>query len=146
MLGGEKLDVLYAFAKHSGDGNSTKPSEKKQQQSPKNNAPKQQPTKTDNANKKQQVEQEKVIVPDTIYVGQIPENVEESDIKKLFPKSTKVEVFPAKRNPKGDIRHGFAFVSFSDDNSAAAAIKMGPSLKVKSTQLTVAYRTKRPTS
>ena len=81
----------------------------------------------------------------TIYVGQLPENVEESDIKKLFPKSTKVDLIPAKTHPKG-VRPGFAFVTFSDDNSAAAAIKLGPSLKLKNTQLKVAYQTKRPTA
>ncbi len=81
----------------------------------------------------------------TIYVGQLPENVEESDIKKLFPKSTKIDLIPAKTNAKG-VRPGFAFVTFSDDNLAAAAIKLGPTLKLKNTQLKVAYQTKRPTT
>jgi RNA recognition motif-containing protein len=83
-------------------------------------------------------------VSNTVYVGQFPENVEESDIKKLFPKSTKIELIPAKTNPKG-VRPGFAFVTFPDDNLAAAAIKLGPSLKLKNTQLKVAYQTKRAT-
>ena len=80
-----------------------------------------------------------------IYVGQLPEHVEESDIKNLFPKSTKIELIPAKTKAKG-VRPGFAFVTFSDDKSAAAAIKLGPSLKIKDTQLKVAYQTKRVTS
>lgn len=80
----------------------------------------------------------------SIYVGQLPENVEESDIKKLFPKSTKIELIPSKTTPKG-VRAAFAFVTFPDDNLAAAAIKLGPSLKLKNTQLKVAYQTKRTT-
>jgi len=88
---------------------------------------------------------EKQTVTNAIYVGQLPENVEESDIKKLFPKSTKIELIPSKTNPKG-VRPGFAFVTFPDDNLAAAAIKLGPTLKIKNTQLKVAYQTKRPTA
>ncbi len=87
---------------------------------------------------------EKQTVTNSIYVGQLPENVEESDIKKLFPKSTKVELISAKTTPKG-VRPAFAFVTFPDDNLAAAAIKHGPSLKLKNTPLKVAYQTKRAT-
>jgi len=64
--------------------------------------------------------------------------------KKLFPKANKIELFPAKANNKG-VRPGFAFVTFPDDNSAAGAIKLGPSLTLKNTQLKVAYQTKRTT-
>lgn len=74
----------------------------------------------------------------------MPEDVAESDIKKLFPKSTKVELIPSKTTPKG-VRSPFAFVTFPDDNSAAAAIKIGPTLKLKNTPIKVAYQTKRPT-
>jgi len=63
-------------------------------------------------------------------------------VQKLFPKATKVELFPAKTNNKG-VRPGFAFVTFADDNSAAAAIKLGPTLTLKNTQLKVAYQSKR---
>ena len=78
------------------------------------------------------------------YVGQLPEHVAEDDIKNLFPKDSKFELFSAKANNKG-IRSGFAFVTFADDNSAAAtAIKPGPSLTLENTQLKVAYQTKRP--
>ena len=77
-----------------------------------------------------------------IYVGQLPENVQEADLKKLFPKSTNVELFPPRTTPKGS-RSGFAFVTFADDNSAAAAIKLGPSLKLKNAPLKVGYQTKR---
>jgi hypothetical protein len=87
---------------------------------------------------------EKQTSTNSIYVGQLPENVEESDIKKLFPKSTKIELIPSKTTPKG-VRAAFAFVTFPDDNLAAAAIKLGPSLKLKNTQLKVAYQTKRAT-
>lgn len=83
-------------------------------------------------------------ITDAIYVGQLPENVEESDIKKLFPKATKVELIPAKTKPKG-VRPGFAFVTFPDDKSAAAAIKLGPTLKLKNSPLKIAYRTKKVT-
>ena len=79
-----------------------------------------------------------------IYVGQLPENVEESDIKKLFPKSTKIELISAKT--KGQtVRPGFAFVTFPNESLAAAAIKQGSTLTLKNTQLKVAYRTKRVT-
>ena len=81
-------------------------------------------------------------VLNTVYVGQLPENANESDIKKLFPKSTKIELFPSKTTPKG-IRAAFAFVTFADDNAAANAVKVGPTLKLKNTQLKVAYQTKR---
>ena len=65
-------------------------------------------------------------------------------MKKLFPKANKIELFPTKATNKG-VRPGFAFVTFPDDNSAAAAIKLGPSLTLKGTQLKVAYQTKRAT-
>ncbi len=87
---------------------------------------------------------EKQTSTNSIYVGQLPENVEESDIKKLFPKSSKIELISPKTTPKG-VRPGFAFVTFPDDNLAAAAIKLGPSLKLKNNQLKVAYQTKRAT-
>ena len=85
---------------------------------------------------------DKQIAKNSIYVGQLPENVEKSDLKKVFPKSTEIELFPAKTTPKGS-RAAFAFVTFPDENSAAAAIKLGPSLKLKNTPLKVAYQTKR---
>jgi RNA recognition motif-containing protein len=85
---------------------------------------------------------EKQLSTNAIYVGQLPEHVVEDDVKKLFPKANKVELFPAKAKNKG-VRPGFAFVSFPDDNSAAAAIKLGPSLTLKNTQLKVAYQSKR---
>jgi RNA recognition motif-containing protein len=87
---------------------------------------------------------EKQTVTNTIYVGQLPENIEESDIKKLFPKSSKIDLITAKTTAKG-VRPGFAFVAFSDDKLAAAAIKLGPSLTLKNSQLKVAYQTKRAT-
>jgi len=65
-------------------------------------------------------------------------------VKKLFPKANKVELFAAKAKNKG-VRPGFAFLTFPDDNSAAAAIKLGASLTLKNTQLKVAYQTKRET-
>jgi len=74
----------------------------------------------------------------------LPEHVAEDDVKKLFPKANKIELFPAKAKNKG-VRPGFAFITFPDDNSAAAAIKLGPSLTLKDTQLKVAYQTKRAT-
>lgn len=66
-------------------------------------------------------------------------------MKKLFPKASKIELFPAKAKNKG-VRPGFAFITFPDDNSAAAAVKLGPSLTLKNTQLKVAYQTKRATA
>ena len=89
--------------------------------------------------------EEKQLSTNSIYVGQLPEHVVEEDIKKLFPKATKVDLVAAKASNKG-VRPGFAFVAFADDNSAAAAIKLGPSLTLKNTQLKVAYQSKRPTA
>jgi len=74
----------------------------------------------------------------------LPEHVVEDDVKKLFPKANKIEFFAPKAGNKG-VRPGFAFVTFPDDNSAAAAIKLGPSLTIKNTQLKVAYQAKRAT-
>lgn len=150
-IGGEKVNVSYAFAKAAKEAKpATTDSNKTQEKKP-----------AENTNKKQQTKPglsrilffwfltsfflaEKQTLTNSIYVGQLPENVEESDIKKLFPKSTKVELIPSKTTPKG-VRSAFAFVTFPDDNSAAAAIKLGPSLKLKNTPLKVAYQTKRPT-
>jgi len=89
--------------------------------------------------KKQDVE----LMTNSIYVGQLPELVNENDIKKLFPKATNVEVIPATPKKTG-VRPGHAFVTFADDASAAAAIKQGPTLTLKNTQLKINYRTKRP--
>ncbi|CAF2885668.1 unnamed protein product [Rotaria sp. Silwood2] len=56
------------------------------------------------------------------------------------------ELFPAKIKNK-DVRPGFAFVTFPDDNSTvAAAIKLEPTLTLKNTQLKVSYQTKRAIS
>jgi len=98
-------------------------------------------TKVENRKKKP----EQQLSTNVIYVGQLPEHTEENDIKKLFPKSTKIELIPAKANNKG-VRPGFAFVTFAEDSAAAAAIKLGPSLTLKNTQLKVNYQTKRVTS
>lgn len=91
------------------------------------------------------VQQQQQTSTNAIYVGQLPENVEESDLKKLFPKSTKIDLIPAKKNSNG-IRPGFAFVTFPDENLAAAAVKQGASLKLKNSALKVAFQTKRPAS
>jgi len=131
QIAGGNVNVSYSFS----------PSAKQQQQPAK-------PTSTDSENKTKKPPAKPVgkqTSTNAIYVGQLPEKVEESDIKKLFPKSTKIELFPPKPNAKG-VRPGFAFVTFSDDNSAAAAIKLGPSLTLKNTQLKVAYQTKRATT
>jgi len=93
---------------------------------------------------KKKKKSEKQLSTNAIYVGQLPEHVVEDDLKKLFPKANKIELFPAKANNKG-VRPGFAFVTFPDDNSAATAIKLGPSLTLKNTQLKVAYQAKRAT-
>ncbi len=135
QIGGEKVNISYAFAK------SAKQQKPTTSDSNKNQEKKQPTTPTENTNKKPV---EKQTVTNAIYVGQLPENVEESDIKKLFPKSTKIELIASKTTPKG-VRPGFAFVTFPDDNLAAAAIKQGPSLKLKNTQLKIAYQTKRST-
>ena len=88
---------------------------------------------------------EKQILTNSIYVGQLPEHVVENDLKSLFPKASNIQLHPAKAKKKG-VQPGFAFVTFPDDSSAAAAIKLGPSLTLKNTQLKVAYQTKRVTS
>jgi len=156
QIAGEKVNISYAFLQ--------KPKNEQQQKSstPTSNDSKNVEKKNKNKNKndektsttssvKANVESEKPnkkekpeqqYLTDTIYVGQLPEHTEESDIKKLFPKSTKIDLIPAKANNKG-VRPGFAFVSFGDDTAAAAAIKLGPSLTLKNTQLKVAYQTKR---
>ena len=90
------------------------------------------------------VQQQQQTSKNAIYVGQLPEDADESDLKKLFPKSTKIDLIPAKKNING-IRPGFAFVTFPDENLAAAAVKQGASLKLKNSPLKVAYQTKRPT-
>jgi RNA recognition motif-containing protein len=87
---------------------------------------------------------EKQLATNVLYVGQLPEHTGEDDVKKLFPKSIKIDLVPAKSNNKG-VRPGFAFVTFADDSAAAAAIKLGPTLTLKNTQLKVAYQTKRAT-
>ncbi|CAF1631301.1 unnamed protein product, partial [Didymodactylos carnosus] len=122
-IGGEKIHVSYA----------------------REQKPQQQKTadETSGPQKQQQKKQpEQEFVMNAIYVGQIPEHVEESEIKKLFPKSTNIEFFPAQPRKQG-VRLGHAFVVFSDDASAAAAIKQGPSLTLKQAQLKISYRTKR---
>ncbi|CAF3643117.1 unnamed protein product, partial [Rotaria sordida] len=105
---------------------------------------KKQTPSNENTNKKEKSKSEKQLSTNAIYVGQLPEHVVEDDIKKLFPKATKIELHSAKAKNKG-VRPGFAFITFSDDNSAAAAIKLGPTLTLKNTQLKVAYQTKRAT-
>ena len=84
---------------------------------------------------------EKQLLTNSIYVGQLPEHVVEDDLKSLFPNANKVELFPAKAKNKG-VRPGFAFVTFPDGKSATTAMKLGPSLTLKSKQLKVAYQTK----
>lgn len=79
-----------------------------------------------------------------IYVGQLPEHTAEDDVKKLFPKSTKIDLIAAKAGNKG-VRPGFAFVTFAEDSAAAAAVKLGPTLTLKGSQLKVNYQTKRVT-
>ncbi|CAF5165965.1 unnamed protein product, partial [Rotaria sp. Silwood1] len=73
---------------------------------------------------------------DSIYVGQLPGDIKENDLKKLFPKAKNVTLTPAEGN-----RPGHAFLSFPDDASASAAVKQGASFK--NTQLKVAFQTKR---
>ena len=38
---------------------------------------------------------EREMMTDSIYVGQLPTDVQESDLKKLFPKASKIEITPA---------------------------------------------------
>lgn len=173
-ISGEKITVSYAFAhgkpEKGNQNNESKPNakpeqkpndnaakkdnNKKQQEKPKaeNKKAEQKPAsespknqnKTQPGNKKEKVQAEKELSTNVIYVGQLPEHAAEDDIKKLFPKSTKVDLVAAKAKNKG-VRPGFAFVTFPDDSSAAAAIKSGPTLTLKGAQLKVAYQTKRAT-
>ena len=69
----------------------------------------------------------KQTVTNTIYVGQLPEKVEESDLKKLFPKSTKIELIAPKTSPKG-VRPGFAFVTFQLSRSTSQFMSNRPHL------------------
>ncbi|CAF4110223.1 unnamed protein product, partial [Rotaria magnacalcarata] len=164
QIGGAPVNVSYAFAP--GDKQQNKAnneSNKKQEQKPANGNSKQekngkqekndkkQSPLSEKTNKKEKAKAvkdfhilEKQLSTNSIYVGQLPEHVVEDDVKALFPKALKIELFAAKAKNKG-VRPGFAFVTFSDDNSAAAAIKLGPSLTIKNTQLKVAYQTKRAT-
>jgi len=134
------VNVSYAFAQSGKKpANTTNDANKKQEKTPP-------PTKQTPAKKKEKTKPaEKELSTNSIYVGQLPEHVVEDDVKKLFPKALKVDLIPAKAANKG-VRPGFAFVTFPDDNSAAAAIKLGPSLTLKNTQLKVAYQTKRATT
>lgn len=153
QIGGEKINVSYAFAKRT--------KQQKSASSDSNQSPEKKPsTPPNNTNKTQAANTglfgmmffdfsffcmflgDKQASKNSIYVGQLPENVEKSDLKKLFSKSTEIELFPATTTPKG-VRAAFAFVTFPDENSAAAAIKLGPSLKLKNTPLKVAYQSKR---
>ncbi len=128
------MNISYAFAQTG----------KQQPQANTNKKQEQKPPTNENTPKKEKTKSVKQLSTNAIYVGQFPEHVVEDDVKKLFPKSNKVEFFPAKATNKG-VRPGFAFVTFPDDNSAAAAIKLGPTLTLKNTQLKVAYQTKRAT-
>jgi len=75
QIGVEKVNVSYAFAK---------PDEKQKPTTTDSN--RKPATPTENTNKKQQTKPvEKQTVTNVIYVGQLPENAEESDIKKTFP-------------------------------------------------------------
>ncbi|CAF4323933.1 unnamed protein product, partial [Rotaria magnacalcarata] len=71
-----------------------------------------------------------------IYVGQLPVDIKENDLKKLFPKAKNVTMIPAEGT-----KPGHAFLSFPDDSSAAAAVKQGANFKT--TELKVAFQTKR---
>jgi len=73
---------------------------------------------------------------DSVYVGQLPDAIQENDLKKLFPKATKVHLTAA----VGE-RPGHAFLTFADDSSAAAAVKQGATFQ--NTPLKVAFQTKR---
>lgn len=146
QIGGEKVNISYAFSNAGKQQpNANKAANTKQEQKPaanNNNNNKPQGKTTPAKSEKKQTE--KQLSTNAVYVGQLPEHVVEDDIKKLFPKADKVQLFPAKANNKG-VRPGFAFVSFPDDNSAAAAVKIGPTLTLKSAQLKVAYQTVRAT-
>jgi len=143
QIGGEKVNISYAFVKTGKQpANTTEQSNKKQQSKTDNNNKNQAKTPAKPATgKPEKKKSEKELSTNAIYVGQLPEHVVEDDVKKLFPKANKVELFPAKAGNKG-VRPGFAFITFPDDNSAAAAVKLGPSLTMKNTQLKVAYQTK----
>lgn len=141
QIGGEKVNVSFAFAQ-SGKKVEEKPAEnnKKPQQQ---NQPAQQNKKGEGKKeKKEKPAEEKQLSTNVVYVGQLPEHASEDDVKKLFPKSTNIDLKAAKAGNKG-VRPGFAFVSFADDASAAAAVKLGPTLTLKGSQLKVNYQTKR---
>lgn len=156
-IGGEKVNISYAFLQtgkqQQQQGNAKNQQNNKQQEQKQKpaNTPKAQEQKSGKnqekktGENKEKKKSEKPLVTNAIYVGQLPENTAEDDVKKLFPKADKIELFPTKAKNKG-VRPGFAFVTFPDDNSAAAAIKLGPTLTLKNTQLKVAYQTKRPTA
>ncbi|CAF0978455.1 unnamed protein product [Adineta steineri] len=146
QIGGEKVNISYAFAQKNPQqqpkqGDTSNVSDKKPEQKKNDNKEKKQ---TPPPAKKEKVKSEKQLSTNSIYVGQLPEHVTEDDIKKLFPKANKIELFPTKAKNKG-VRPGFAFLTFPDDNSAAAAIKLGASLTLKDTQLKVNYQTKKAT-
>lgn len=153
QIGGEKVNISYAFLNAGKQQKKTEnQSSTKQEQKPAANnnnnktqgkAPATKPTPNKEKSEKKQTE--KQLSTNAIYVGQLPEHVAEDDIKKLFPKANKVQLFPAKANNKG-VRPGFAFVTFPDDSSAAAAVKIGPTLTLKNSQLKVAYQTQRATA
>jgi RNA recognition motif-containing protein len=145
QIAGEKVNISYAFLN---TGKQQANTNNKQEQKPGNNNKNQEktPTKpTPKTEKPEKKKSEKQLSTNSLYVGQLPEHVVEDDIQKLFPKANKIELFPAKAKNKG-VRPGFAFITFPDDNSAAAAVKLGPSLTLKNTQLKVAYQTKRATA
>jgi len=91
QIGGEKVNVSYAFASTGKQKqNTNNESNKKQEQKPVNtnkkqekNQNKQTPSK-ENTNKK---ESGKQLSTTAIYVGQLPEHVVEDDVKKTFSKS-----------------------------------------------------------
>lgn len=146
-IGGEKVNVSFAFAS-SGKKEEKKGTENNNNKTQENQSNKKTEAKKEKQQqkpKKEKVVEEKQLSTNVIYVGQLPENVAEDEVKKLFPKSSKIELIPAKANNKG-VRPGFAFVSFADDASAAAAVKAGPTLTLKGSQLKVAYQTKRATT
>lgn len=144
------MNVSYAFAqtgKQAKDNNNEakkKPEQNKADTANKKADNKKAATPNEKATKKEKHKSEKPLSTNAIYVGQLPEHTSEDDVKKLFPKASKIELFPTKAKNKG-VRPGFAFVTFADDNAAAAAVKLGPSLTLKDTQLKVAYQTKRAT-
>lgn len=154
-ISGEKVNISYAFLqagkKPQQQGSAKNQQNNKKQEQKPANTPKVQEQKSGKSqdkqtgDKKEKKKSEKPLVTNAIYVGQLPEHTVEDDVKKLFPKANKIELFAAKAKNKG-VRPGFAFVTFPDDNSAAAAIKLGPTLTLKDTQLKVAYQTKRPTA